>query len=108
MGLFSIQRNILLNMRFCFEIIYAEKIEKNYSNGIRNVMELEERNCLVLFGVDVKQMSDHFFLKTQRFNRIVYNFPHVGFHYPEDNCCQIQLSPSHTSLLFVAFIFFGY
>ncbi|XP_062088028.1 heavy metal-associated isoprenylated plant protein 41 [Humulus lupulus] len=69
-----------------------EKIEKYYSNGIRNIMELEERGCLVLHGVDGKHMSDHFFLKTQRFNRIIYNFPHVGFHYPEDSCCQIQMN----------------
>ncbi|WCJ19309.1 hypothetical protein M5689_001605 [Euphorbia peplus] len=69
-----------------------EKIEKNYSNGVANVRELEERGCLVLFGVDAKQMSQHFFLRTQRFDRIVYNFPHVGFLYREDSYCQIQLN----------------
>ncbi|XP_065870371.1 uncharacterized protein At4g26485-like [Euphorbia lathyris] len=68
-----------------------EKIEKKYSNGVANVRELEERGCLVLFGVDAKQMSQHFFLRTQRFDRIVYNFPHVGFLYREDSYCQIQL-----------------
>ncbi|GMN36697.1 hypothetical protein TIFTF001_006219 [Ficus carica] len=69
-----------------------EKIQEKYGKGMRNVMELEEMGCLVLFGVDAKQMSQHFFLKTQRFNRIVYNFPHVGFLYPEDSCCQIQMN----------------
>uniref|UniRef100_A0A803NYJ9 RNA polymerase Rpb4/RPC9 core domain-containing protein n=1 Tax=Cannabis sativa TaxID=3483 RepID=A0A803NYJ9_CANSA len=69
-----------------------EKIKKNYSDGIRNIMELEERGCVVLHGVDGKHMSDHFFLKTQRFDRIIYNFPHVGFHFPEENCCQIQMN----------------
>lgn len=68
----------------------AENIGKKYSNGIRNVRELEERGCLVLYGVDAMDMSHHFFLKTQRFDRIVYNFPHVGFLYPEDSYCQIQ------------------
>ncbi|CAJ2658143.1 uncharacterized protein At4g26485-like isoform X2 [Trifolium pratense] len=69
-----------------------EKIEKKYSNGISNARELEERGCIVLYDVDVKVMSQHFFLKTQRFDRIVYNFPHVGFLYPENSYCQIQLN----------------
>ncbi|KAI4296078.1 hypothetical protein L6164_036067 [Bauhinia variegata] len=69
-----------------------EDIAKKYSNGISNVRELEEMGCLVLFGVDAKVMSGHFFLKTQRFDRIVYNFPHVGFLYKEDSYCQIQLN----------------
>ncbi|XP_020221266.1 uncharacterized protein At4g26485 isoform X1 [Cajanus cajan] len=69
-----------------------DNIGKKYSNGLNNVMELEERGCLVLHGVDAKEMSQHFFLKTQRFDRIVYNFPHVGFLYPENSHCQIQLN----------------
>lgn len=68
----------------------AEKIEKKYSNGISNARELEEMGCIVVYDVDVKVMSQHFFLKTQRFDRIVYNFPHVGFLYPENSHCQIQ------------------
>ncbi|EEF27879.1 nucleic acid binding protein, putative [Ricinus communis] len=68
-----------------------ENIEKKYSNGVSNVRELEERGCLVLYEVDAKQMSQHFFLRTQRFDRIVYNFPHVGFLYREGSYCQIQL-----------------
>ncbi|KDP44383.1 hypothetical protein JCGZ_20063 [Jatropha curcas] len=67
-----------------------ENIEKKYSNGVANVRELEERGCLVLYGVDAKEMSQHFFLRTQRFDRIVYNFPHVGFLYHEGSYCQIQ------------------
>ncbi|KAG4990228.1 hypothetical protein AAZX31_09G016100 [Glycine max] len=69
-----------------------DSIGKKYSNGLSNVMELQERGCLVFHGVDAKEMSQHFFLKTQRFDRIVYNFPHVGFIYPENSHCQIQLN----------------
>ncbi|GMY36577.1 hypothetical protein FCV25MIE_31819 [Fagus crenata] len=69
-----------------------EDIARKYSNGIENVRELEERGCVVLYKVDAKQMSQHFFLKTQRFDRIVYNFPHVGFLYRETSYCQIQLN----------------
>ncbi|KAF3451911.1 hypothetical protein FNV43_RR08007 [Rhamnella rubrinervis] len=67
-----------------------EDIATKYSNGIKNVRELELRGCIVLFGVDAKQMSQHYFLSTQRFQRIVYNFPHVGFRYREGSYCQIQ------------------
>ncbi|RDX68061.1 Heavy metal-associated isoprenylated plant protein 41, partial [Mucuna pruriens] len=69
-----------------------ENVGKKYSNGLSNVMELEEKGCLVLHGVDAKEMNQHFFLKTQRFDRIVFNFPHVGFLYPENSYCQIQLN----------------
>ncbi|KAK7303452.1 hypothetical protein RJT34_14359 [Clitoria ternatea] len=69
-----------------------DNIGKKYSNGLSNVMELQERRCFVFHDVDAKEMSNHFFLKTQRFDRIVYNFPHVGFIYPENSHCQIQLN----------------
>ncbi|KAL6207279.1 hypothetical protein ACLB2K_024523 [Fragaria x ananassa] len=69
-----------------------DKIYSKYSNAIANVRELEERGCLVLYGVDAKTMSQHFFLSTQRFDRIVYNFPHVGFLFREESYCQIQLN----------------
>ncbi|MCL7043790.1 hypothetical protein MKW94_024480 [Papaver nudicaule] len=69
-----------------------DSLAKKYSDAIGNVRELEEKGCLVLLGVDATQMSQHFFLKTQRFDRIVYNFPHVGFLHREDSYCQIQLN----------------
>ncbi|KAL5769397.1 hypothetical protein ACOSQ2_016180 [Xanthoceras sorbifolium] len=69
-----------------------ENIASKYSNGLRNVIELGERGCQVLYEVDAKQMSQHFFLKTQKFDRIIYNFPHVGFPFREASYCQIQLN----------------
>ncbi|KAG6770943.1 hypothetical protein D5086_011826 [Populus alba] len=71
-----------------------DNIAKKYSNGVRNVRELEEKGGLVFYGVDAKEMSGHFFLRTQRFDRIVFNFPHVGFLFPEASYCQIQLNKS--------------
>lgn len=71
---------------------WSESLARKYSDGIENVRQLEARSCLVLHGVDATQMSPHFFLRTQRFDRIIYNFPHVGFHYKEASYCQIQLS----------------
>lgn len=69
-----------------------QQLLKKYSNAIGNMRELEERGCVVLCGVDATTMSRHFFLTTQRFHRIVYNFPHVGFSFPEGNACQIKLN----------------
>uniref|UniRef100_A0A2N9FVU1 25S rRNA (uridine-N(3))-methyltransferase BMT5-like domain-containing protein n=1 Tax=Fagus sylvatica TaxID=28930 RepID=A0A2N9FVU1_FAGSY len=67
-----------------------EDIARKYKKGIGNVRKLEERGCFVLHEVDAKQMSQHFFLRTQRFDRIVYNFPHVGFLFSENSSRQIQ------------------
>ncbi|OUZ99248.1 protein of unknown function DUF2431 [Macleaya cordata] len=69
-----------------------ESLSNKYGYAIGNVRELEEKGCLVLLGVDATQMSQHFFLRTQRFDRIVYNFPHVGFLYRENSHCQIELN----------------
>uniref|UniRef100_A0A2N9FVR0 25S rRNA (uridine-N(3))-methyltransferase BMT5-like domain-containing protein n=1 Tax=Fagus sylvatica TaxID=28930 RepID=A0A2N9FVR0_FAGSY len=69
-----------------------EDIARKYRKGIGNVRKLEERGCFVLHEVDAEQMSQHFFLRTQRFDRIVYNFPHVGFLFSENNYRQIQLN----------------
>ncbi|XP_034892710.1 heavy metal-associated isoprenylated plant protein 41 isoform X2 [Populus alba] len=46
-----------------------DNIAKKYSNGVRNVRELEEKGGLVFYGVDAKEMSGHFFLRTQRLNK---------------------------------------
>lgn len=69
-----------------------EMLGKKYRNGVENVRELEERGCIVLHGVDATQMSQHYFLSTQRFDRVIYNFPHVGFMFPEDSICQIKMN----------------
>ncbi|KAI7743809.1 hypothetical protein M8C21_027938 [Ambrosia artemisiifolia] len=69
-----------------------QELVKKYSNVVENVRELQDRGSVVLYGVDATAMSRHFFLTTQRFHRIVYNFPHVGFHFPEGNGCQIKLN----------------
>ncbi|BFG28680.1 hypothetical protein CerSpe_149530 [Prunus speciosa] len=56
-----------------------ESLMLNYSKAMSNVMELEARGCKVLLEVDVHSMSQHPFLISERFDRIIYNFPHVGY-----------------------------
>ncbi|KAD7117438.1 hypothetical protein E3N88_04706 [Mikania micrantha] len=70
----------------------TEELVKKYTYAIDNLRELQDLGAVVLCGVDATTMGNHFFLTTQRFNRIVYNFPHVGFRFPEDNACQIKLN----------------
>ncbi|XP_076944858.1 uncharacterized protein At4g26485-like [Bidens hawaiensis] len=69
-----------------------QELVNKFGNASDNIRELEERGAVVLYGVDATTMGNHFFLTTQRFNRIVYNFPHVGFRFPEDNGCQIKMN----------------
>lgn len=81
--------------------LVAEDLLKKYSNGLANVRDLEDMGCVVLYGVDATKMSQHFFLSTHRFDRIVYNFPHVGFLFPEANGCQIKYVHIYIRLLFL-------
>ncbi|XP_021816976.1 uncharacterized protein At4g26485-like [Prunus avium] len=56
-----------------------ESLMLNYSKAMSNVKELEARGCKVLHEVDVHSMSQHPFLISVRFDRIIYNFPHAGY-----------------------------
>ncbi|XP_040362732.1 uncharacterized protein At4g26485 isoform X1 [Rosa chinensis] len=56
-----------------------ESLMRKYSKAMSNVMELENRGCVVLHEVDVHGMSQHPFLSCIRFDRIIYNFPHAGY-----------------------------
>ncbi|KAL6990593.1 25S rRNA (uracil2634-N3)-methyltransferase [Sarracenia purpurea var. burkii] len=69
-----------------------QDLANKYRFAMGNVGRLEEMGCLVLYGVDATKMREHYFLRTQRFDRIVYNFPHVGFIFPEGTGCQIKLN----------------
>lgn len=63
-----------------------------YSDAVGNVSQLQNMGGLVLSGLDATQMKDHHFLTFQRFDRIVYNFPHVGFRFPEADARQIKMN----------------
>ncbi|KAL9671537.1 hypothetical protein QQ045_009106 [Rhodiola kirilowii] len=96
-GDFSFALSLAKSFRSAINIVATsidkhDCLEKKYSNGVQNVRALEDMGGLVLLGIDATKMSQHFFLKTQRFDRIVYNFPHVGFRYRENSYCQIILN----------------
>ncbi|KAL6844696.1 hypothetical protein ACP4OV_025355 [Aristida adscensionis] len=67
-----------------------------YSKAESNIMELKRLGATVLHGVDAKKMRFHTDLKTRKFDRIVFNFPHAGFKGKEDDMHLINL---HKELL---------
>ncbi|VVA26999.1 PREDICTED: At4g26485 [Prunus dulcis] len=64
---------------FATSLDSRESLMLNYSKAMSKVMELEARGCKVLLEVDVHSMSQHPFLISERFDCIIYNFPHVGY-----------------------------
>ncbi|GKV50497.1 hypothetical protein SLEP1_g57200 [Rubroshorea leprosula] len=52
----------------------------NYKNGKSNLEILKKRDATILHGVDATKMKNHDDLKKCRFDRIIFNFPHSGFH----------------------------
>ncbi|XP_077237676.1 uncharacterized protein At4g26485-like [Tasmannia lanceolata] len=55
-------------------------LEKHWSSEA-HLEELKQRGCLVLHDIDVNDMHKRPILKTIKFDRIVFNFPHAG-HFP--------------------------
>ncbi|KAJ4841767.1 hypothetical protein Tsubulata_015794 [Turnera subulata] len=58
---------------------------KNYKEARRNLQILERYGAKVLHGVDATDMESHEVLIKYKFDRIIFNFPHAGFHGKEDN-----------------------
>ncbi|CAK8566517.1 unnamed protein product [Lathyrus sativus] len=67
-----------------------------YGSASSNLSELENLGCTILHNVDVHNMKEHHFLKNQKYDQIIFNFPHAGFVWREIDEIQIQ---SHRSLV---------
>ncbi|CAN0922852.1 Heavy metal-associated isoprenylated plant protein 41 [Linum grandiflorum] len=68
-----------------------DELKKKYKNAESNIEELERLGAQVLHRVDATQMRHRGSeLSIRKFDRIVYNFPHAGFHGKEDNILVIQ------------------
>ncbi|XP_059284131.1 heavy metal-associated isoprenylated plant protein 41-like [Lycium ferocissimum] len=64
---------------------------KMYKNGKSNLEKLKSLGGIILHGVDATKMQHHCDLRTRKFDRIIYNFPHAGFYAREDNNHLIQM-----------------
>ncbi|KAF3777109.1 Uncharacterized protein EJ110_NYTH46180 [Nymphaea thermarum] len=62
-----------------------------YCSATSNVERLRQLGCRVLHGIDATTMSKNRSLRTNKCDRIVYNFPHAGFICPETSAFQIEL-----------------
>lgn len=69
----------ILSLHSCWHSSLAEALVGKYNEAESNVMELKRMRATVLHGVDAKKMKTRPYLKTRRFDRIVFNFPHAGF-----------------------------
>ena len=56
-----------------------------YKKAKSNLEALENLGAHLLFGVNATKMKLHTDLKMRKFDRIIYNFPHAGFHGKEDS-----------------------
>ncbi|XP_048231564.1 uncharacterized protein LOC107261272 isoform X2 [Ricinus communis] len=73
-------------------VVVVKKYEKAKSN-LDNLLKL---GATTIHGVDATKMKLHSDLKMQKFDRIIYNFPHAGFYGKEDS---VQLIKRHKKLV---------
>ncbi|XP_050238006.1 heavy metal-associated isoprenylated plant protein 41-like, partial [Mercurialis annua] len=56
-----------------------------------NLEKLLKLGASVFHGVDATNMKLHSDLQMLKFDRIIFNFPHAGFHGKEDNAVLIEM-----------------
>ncbi|MCD7450559.1 hypothetical protein HAX54_007212 [Datura stramonium] len=71
-----------------------------YKNGKSNLEKLKSFGGTILHGVDATKMQHHPDLNNRKFDRIIYNFPHAGFHGSEDNSHLIQMHKNLVGMFF--------
>ncbi|CAH2048993.1 unnamed protein product [Thlaspi arvense] len=64
--------------------IPVDVLIKKYKQAKSNWEKLEFLGASLLHGVDATKMRLHNDLRMQKFDRIIFNFPHAGFHGKED------------------------
>lgn len=80
--------------------LFADEVIKKYKDGKENIQKLKKFGARVLHGVDATKMMHHADLKSCKFDRIVFNFPHAGFHGKEEKNHIIRLSYFQPVLFF--------
>ncbi|PIA27278.1 hypothetical protein AQUCO_08100013v1 [Aquilegia coerulea] len=55
------------------------KLKENYGDAMSNINHLKNKGCTILHEVDATVMASHPVLRGLKFDRIIYNFPLVGF-----------------------------
>ncbi|KAF8024461.1 hypothetical protein BT93_F1591 [Corymbia citriodora subsp. variegata] len=73
-----------------------DALTKKYKKAKSNLCKLEKLGASVLLGVDATKMKYEPDLSVRKFDRIIFNFPHAGFHGKEDN---VHLIKMHRTLM---------
>ena len=53
---------------------------ENYEDAKWNLANLEKLGASLLHGVDAIKLKRHSDLRWRKFDRIIFNFPHAGYH----------------------------
>lgn len=82
----------LLRPGFCHQcsFLLVDDVIKKYKHAKSNLDELQKLGACLLHGVDATKMKFHSDLQMRRFDRVIFNFPHAGFHGKEDNLLLIK------------------
>nr|CAJ26363.1 hypothetical protein [Brachypodium sylvaticum] len=83
--------NLVATSLDCFDTL-----KKKYSRAELNLAKLKNMGATILHGVNAKTMKLHADLKTRKFDRVVFNFPHAGFRGKED---QMHVINAHRELV---------
>ncbi|KAK3011004.1 hypothetical protein RJ639_012941 [Escallonia herrerae] len=79
--------------------LQSDVLIKKYREAKSNLGKLQRLGASLSYGVDATKMKLHTDLQMQKFDRIVYSFPHADFHGKEDKAPPIRhsCSPSLSS-----------
>lgn len=78
-----------------------ETVLKKYADAAAfTLANLEKLGALLLHGVDATRMAAHSFFCKLAFDRVIYNFPHAGFHGAEDDKKMIKQHKQLVRLFF--------
>ncbi|CAJ1960220.1 unnamed protein product [Sphenostylis stenocarpa] len=94
-GDFSFSLSLARSFGSAFNIVASslnsyDDVTKMYKHAKSNLDDLRKLGACLLHGVDATKMKHHSDLKMRRFDRVVFNFPHAGFHRREDNKLMIK------------------
>ncbi|KAI4307816.1 hypothetical protein L6164_030957 [Bauhinia variegata] len=67
-----------------------DDVTKKYKEAKSNLENLEKLGACLLHELDATKMELHPDLRMRRFDRVIFNFPHAGFHGKEDNPSLIE------------------
>ncbi|KAL3508322.1 hypothetical protein ACH5RR_027723 [Cinchona calisaya] len=73
-----------------------DNLIKMYKDAKCNLENLKNLGASLLHGLDATKMKLHTNLRMRKFDRIIFNFPHAGFHGKED---EIRLIRMHRKLV---------